>query len=214
MCCCRALLRIDLLHPHYRKLCNIMADIDEWGQVMLLSTLQRYARTQFVDPTPEGTALGDGGGGGDGAGGNGAGAFGPLGVGGGGGMLASRPVPNLADFYSDDEDKEDVDGDKGAEQGDDGKDGRKGESAAAAAGDGDAPTTADGADGADGGDGGGGGGEAGGADDSRPSGPKPLDFDHKLLLNSAMQLLKSRNSAVVLAVASAVPSFKYALTAT
>ena len=43
--------RVDLLHPHYRKLCSIMADIDEWGQVMLLSTLLRYARTQVNTST-------------------------------------------------------------------------------------------------------------------------------------------------------------------
>ena len=44
--------RFDLLHPHYRKLCRILADVDEWGQIVLLGTLLRYARTQFVKPVP------------------------------------------------------------------------------------------------------------------------------------------------------------------
>ena len=31
--------RYDLLHEHYRKLCHLLADIDEWGQTMLLNLL-------------------------------------------------------------------------------------------------------------------------------------------------------------------------------
>jgi len=42
--------RFDLLHPHYRKFCNYLADIDEWGQAVVISVLTRYARTQFKDP--------------------------------------------------------------------------------------------------------------------------------------------------------------------
>ena len=42
--------RFDLLHPHYRKLCNLLADIDEWGQLLCLNILIRYARTQFLAP--------------------------------------------------------------------------------------------------------------------------------------------------------------------
>eukprot|EP01099_Mayorella_cantabrigiensis_P004002 TRINITY_DN3002_c0_g3_i1.p1 TRINITY_DN3002_c0_g3~~TRINITY_DN3002_c0_g3_i1.p1 ORF type:complete len:276 (-),score=55.37 TRINITY_DN3002_c0_g3_i1:7-834(-) len=42
--------RFDLLHPHYRKLCQLLADIDEWGQIIVVNTLVRYARTQFLDP--------------------------------------------------------------------------------------------------------------------------------------------------------------------
>merc|ERR1719223_518421 len=42
--------RLDLIHQHYRKLCNTLIDIDEWGQVAILKLLARYARTQFVDP--------------------------------------------------------------------------------------------------------------------------------------------------------------------
>ncbi|CAF3473808.1 unnamed protein product [Rotaria sp. Silwood1] len=42
--------RIDLIHKNYRRLCNLLVDIDEWGQVIVLNMLTRYARTQFVDP--------------------------------------------------------------------------------------------------------------------------------------------------------------------
>jgi len=42
--------RIDLIHKNYRKLCNMLIDIDEWGQVAVINMLVRYARTQFIDP--------------------------------------------------------------------------------------------------------------------------------------------------------------------
>lgn len=42
--------RIDLVHRHYRKLCALLVDVDEWGQIAILSMLTRYARTQFLDP--------------------------------------------------------------------------------------------------------------------------------------------------------------------
>ena len=45
--------RIDLIHKNYRKLCNLLVDVDEWGQVMILSMLTRYARSQFIDPNKE-----------------------------------------------------------------------------------------------------------------------------------------------------------------
>lgn len=45
--------RIDLIHKNYRKLCNLLVDVDEWGQVMILNLLTRYARTQFTDPNKE-----------------------------------------------------------------------------------------------------------------------------------------------------------------
>ncbi len=45
--------RIDLIHKNYRKLCNLLVDVDEWGQVMILNLLTRYARTQFIDPNKE-----------------------------------------------------------------------------------------------------------------------------------------------------------------
>ncbi|XP_065060461.1 AP-3 complex subunit beta-1-like [Rhopilema esculentum] len=42
--------RIDLVHKNFRKLCNMLIDIDEWGQVAVINMLTRYARTQFLDP--------------------------------------------------------------------------------------------------------------------------------------------------------------------
>lgn len=42
--------RIDMIHKSFRKLCNLLVDVDEWGQVFILNMLTRYARTQFTDP--------------------------------------------------------------------------------------------------------------------------------------------------------------------
>ncbi|XP_028411704.1 AP-3 complex subunit beta-1-like isoform X2 [Dendronephthya gigantea] len=42
--------RIDLIHKNYRKLCNLLVDIDEWGQSAVIHMLTRYARSQFLDP--------------------------------------------------------------------------------------------------------------------------------------------------------------------
>ncbi|KAF7424350.1 AP-3 complex subunit beta [Pleurotus ostreatus] len=38
--------RLDLLHPQYRRLCRILVDVDEWGQVDLMSLLLRYGGRQ------------------------------------------------------------------------------------------------------------------------------------------------------------------------
>jgi AP-3 complex subunit beta len=43
--------RLDLLHAHYRRLCRVLVDVDEWGQVNLLELLVRYARTMLPRPT-------------------------------------------------------------------------------------------------------------------------------------------------------------------
>nr|XP_016939314.1 AP-3 complex subunit beta-2 isoform X2 [Drosophila suzukii] len=45
--------RVDLIHKNYRKLCNLLVDVDEWGQVIIINMLTRYARTQFVDPNAD-----------------------------------------------------------------------------------------------------------------------------------------------------------------
>ncbi|QRV74884.1 AP-3 complex subunit beta-2 [Ceratobasidium sp. AG-Ba] len=42
--------RLDLLHPHYRRLCRVLVDADEWGQVELLDLLSRYARSMLSKP--------------------------------------------------------------------------------------------------------------------------------------------------------------------
>uniref|UniRef100_A0A8D0H8P5 AP-3 complex subunit beta n=1 Tax=Sphenodon punctatus TaxID=8508 RepID=A0A8D0H8P5_SPHPU len=45
--------RIDLIHKNYRKLCNLLVDVEEWGQVVIIHMMTRYARTQFVSPWKE-----------------------------------------------------------------------------------------------------------------------------------------------------------------
>lgn len=42
--------RSDLIHKVYRKLCTLLVDVDEWGQIVIINMLTRYARTQFADP--------------------------------------------------------------------------------------------------------------------------------------------------------------------
>ncbi|XP_036770032.1 AP-3 complex subunit beta-1 isoform X6 [Manis pentadactyla] len=51
--------RIDLIHKNYRKLCNLLIDVEEWGQVVIIHMLTRYARTQFVSPWKEDVDLED-----------------------------------------------------------------------------------------------------------------------------------------------------------
>jgi hypothetical protein len=40
-----------LLHTSYRKLCHLLADMDEWAQISTLNTLAFYARLNFKKPT-------------------------------------------------------------------------------------------------------------------------------------------------------------------
>lgn len=42
--------RLDLLHPHYRHICRLLHDSDEWAQVVALSVLTRYARVMLEQP--------------------------------------------------------------------------------------------------------------------------------------------------------------------
>jgi len=42
--------RVDLIHKNFRKLVNLLVDVEEWGQVVIINMLTRYARTQFADP--------------------------------------------------------------------------------------------------------------------------------------------------------------------
>ena len=46
--------RLDLLHPHYRRMCRLLIDLDEWGQLMWLNLLLRYARTMLPKPSIDG----------------------------------------------------------------------------------------------------------------------------------------------------------------
>ncbi|KAF8340022.1 adaptin N terminal region-domain-containing protein [Cantharellus anzutake] len=43
--------RLDLLHPHYRRLCRMLGDLDEWGQIQVVALLTRYGRRMFSAPT-------------------------------------------------------------------------------------------------------------------------------------------------------------------
>ena len=51
--------RIDLIHRHYRKICRMLVDCDEWGQILLANLLLRYARTQFTRPDAYDRSLAD-----------------------------------------------------------------------------------------------------------------------------------------------------------
>lgn len=42
--------RLDLIHTQYRRLCRILVDVDEWGQVELIDLLLRYARSMLTRP--------------------------------------------------------------------------------------------------------------------------------------------------------------------
>jgi len=42
--------KLDLLHGCYRKLCHLLTDMDEWGQIVTIDVLTRYCRSNFVRP--------------------------------------------------------------------------------------------------------------------------------------------------------------------
>lgn len=42
--------RLDLLHKHFRALCRGLADVDEWGQIVMINMLTRYSRHELADP--------------------------------------------------------------------------------------------------------------------------------------------------------------------
>ena len=48
--------RLELLHRSYRRLCNQLVDMDEWGQVVIIDVLQRYCRQFFCAPREMGSA--------------------------------------------------------------------------------------------------------------------------------------------------------------
>lgn len=39
--------QFDLLHPHYRRFCRALRQMDPWGQISMLHVLLRYARAHF-----------------------------------------------------------------------------------------------------------------------------------------------------------------------
>ncbi|CAM9172440.1 unnamed protein product, partial [Ectocarpus fasciculatus] len=155
--------RFDVMHACFRKLCHLLADLDEWTQVAVLGMMKRYVRNQFTDPhrgRRRPAAVGEP-----------AAAAAPA--------LRPAPAPTAhRGFYSDDSDS---DGGHGQT--------RNNNSSWAPS----APTTSK----------------------SNPALPEQgsvfigkevsidyddsLDADHRLILSSSLALLKSRNSAVVLA---------------
>uniref|UniRef100_K3WFQ3 AP-3 complex subunit beta n=1 Tax=Globisporangium ultimum (strain ATCC 200006 / CBS 805.95 / DAOM BR144) TaxID=431595 RepID=K3WFQ3_GLOUD len=42
--------RLDLLHQPFRKICHLLADLDEWGQTVTINVLIRYCHEQFQSP--------------------------------------------------------------------------------------------------------------------------------------------------------------------
>lgn len=39
-----------IIHPHYRRICRVLNEIDPWGQIAVMQMLLRYARANFADP--------------------------------------------------------------------------------------------------------------------------------------------------------------------
>ncbi|KAL3816100.1 hypothetical protein ACHAXA_004525 [Cyclostephanos tholiformis] len=42
--------RLDLLHGCYRKMCHLLTDMDEWGQVVVIDAFAQYCRKFFKQP--------------------------------------------------------------------------------------------------------------------------------------------------------------------
>jgi vesicle coat complex subunit len=42
--------KVDLLHPHFRRGCSMLAQMDEFGQISVIRVLERYARICFTCP--------------------------------------------------------------------------------------------------------------------------------------------------------------------
>eukprot|EP00536_Pseudo-nitzschia_multiseries_P016389 jgi/Psemu1/221169/e_gw1.1098.11.1 len=42
--------RLELLHASYRKICHLLTDMDEWGQVVVIDIMTRYCRKFFKEP--------------------------------------------------------------------------------------------------------------------------------------------------------------------
>ncbi|KAH3756659.1 AP-3 complex subunit beta-2 [Pelomyxa schiedti] len=41
---------MELIHPIFSKLCNMLPNMDEWGQISLITLLQSYGRSNFTSP--------------------------------------------------------------------------------------------------------------------------------------------------------------------
>ena len=42
--------QFDLIHGNFKKICHLLADMDEYGQIVALKLLLRYCRNQFKSP--------------------------------------------------------------------------------------------------------------------------------------------------------------------
>lgn len=42
--------RLDFIHSSFRKMCHLLTDMDEWGQVVVIDILARYCRAFFKEP--------------------------------------------------------------------------------------------------------------------------------------------------------------------
>lgn len=47
--------RLDILHPFYRHIVRLLVDADEWGQIVALEVLTKYARTMLDKPDTAGS---------------------------------------------------------------------------------------------------------------------------------------------------------------
>ncbi|OMJ18911.1 AP-3 complex subunit beta-2 [Smittium culicis] len=41
---------VNAIHQNFRRCCEMLLDVDEWGQIAVIQMLVRYARSQFTDP--------------------------------------------------------------------------------------------------------------------------------------------------------------------
>ncbi|KAF9565363.1 hypothetical protein CPC08DRAFT_784525 [Agrocybe pediades] len=51
--------KLELLHPHFRRICKVLIDIDEWGQVLWMGLLLRYVRVMCARPVWGGVEEGE-----------------------------------------------------------------------------------------------------------------------------------------------------------
>jgi hypothetical protein len=42
--------RLELLHSSFRKICHLLTDMDEWGQIVIIDLMTRYCRQFFKEP--------------------------------------------------------------------------------------------------------------------------------------------------------------------
>eukprot|EP00842_Homolaphlyctis_polyrhiza_P001475 jgi/Hompol1/2328/HPOL_002907-RA len=45
--------RLDLIHKHFHKLCRLLVDCDQWGQLEIIKMMVRYVRLNFTHPSAD-----------------------------------------------------------------------------------------------------------------------------------------------------------------